>query len=691
MKRPMSPSLLLHLSAPRQVINGLVCLAFSLVGWFGIAPPVAYSEALSPAENTPASILNPQKPNRPEYRFHIDAVDPSAASYPKGVGFPGFRGEQQLIIYTPAYGRTTGTNAAGLEIIVQEGVITQVNDAGNSVIPANGLVVSGHGSAANWLARFGQVGAVVQLESTKAIPLATPSPSTVSAPNPDSAPNADITTGAAEVAAPITPPPDQVMIRLTPAVFQHQIEAALRLAQSRPAVNEAHYQAALQQAQTCQTDVLSMGNDTATPALMERAQQCVNLAQVAFYNTIANQPNEFRGAWLRPTSAKPEDVRRVIESLQQAHIHQIFLETYYQGKTTYLSSVMAQMGLKQHPQFVGSDPVKVWVEEAHRAGLKINLWAQVFFAGNQNENAEQFGPILTVYPQWRNIQRMNLNAGVPMPSQIEPGHYFLDPANPQVRDYLQKLLLEMVSQYDIDGLNLDYIRYPASAASNRGNYLETTWGYTESARQQFRSLMEQERLAAAAECLKKDPTNKTALGKATPKVSTSGKPIGKVTPSASTDPKDLTPNSPLWPSWVAWRKGQVTSFVQEISQKAHAIKPTLLISAVIFPSMDPVYAQKLQDYPRWASEGYIQALTPIGFSTIPARLQWQATQLRAQIQDKVPVYAGIFGMYNRNHPVELVRQIDAAHQAGVGGIVLFDWSRLNADYDTALKEGPFRE
>ena len=107
--------------------------------------------------------------------------------------------------------------------------------------------------------------------------------------------------------------------------------------------------------------------------------------------------------------------------------------------------------------------------------------------------------------------------------------------------------------------------------------------------------------------------------------------------------------------------------------------------------MDPVYAQKLQDYPRWASEGYIQALTPIGFSTIPARLQLQATQLRAQIQDKVPVYAGIFGMYNRNHPVELVRQIDAAHQGGAAGIVLFDWSRLNPDYDTALKEGPFRE
>jgi uncharacterized lipoprotein YddW (UPF0748 family) len=590
--------------------------------------------------------MRPQRPGNPEYRFHLDAIDPSAASYPRGIGFPGLRGEQQLVVYTPAFGTSTGTNNAGLELVVENGVITQVKDGGNTAIPTNGFILSGHGSAASWLGRFGQPGAVVTLE-------------------PETAEQTS---------------PTAVMIRLTPAVFLHQVEEAIQRAQSRPPVNVEHYQKALQDAQSCQAQVQHQDGDTATPALVSLANHCVALAQVAFYNTIASQKDEFRGAWLRPSSVKPEEVRQVIGTLKRAHINQIFLETYYQGKTTYPSAVMAEYGLQQHPQFRGADPVRVWIDEAHQAGIKVNLWTQIFFAGNQKENAEQFGPILTQYPQWRNIQRMHLDSAVPMPSQIEPGHFFVDPANPEVREYLQKLLLEMVSRYDIDGLNLDYIRYPASAPANRGNYLETSWGYTNAARWQFRTLIEQERQAAAEQALKdmpKDPAKHPT------------KPKAFALPSA--DPKDFTPSSPLWPRWVAWRKLQVTSFVKEISEKVHAVRPNLLVSAVVFPSLDPIYAQKLQDYPRWVNEGYVQALTPIGFSAYPERLQDQASKLRAQIQGKVPIYAGIFGMYNRNHPVELVRQIDAAHQAGMSGVVIFDWSRLNPEYDTALQEGPFRQ
>src|SRR5690606_31822473 len=120
----------------------------------------------------------------------------------------------------------------------------------------------------------------------------------------------------------------------------------------------------------------------------------------------------------------------------------------------------------------------------------------IFFAGNSRENAEQYGPILQKYPQWRNIQRPHWNNPNPVISDYEPGHYFLDPANPDVRQFLDQLLMEMVTHYDADGLNLDYIRYPASAATSKPNYLNSTWGYTETARRQFQALIEQERKAA---------------------------------------------------------------------------------------------------------------------------------------------------------------------------------------------------
>lgn len=669
-----------------------VGLAFTIGIGLCATPFQAAAQTTATPDSGP-SILNPSHKTNLEYRYPINLVDPPATAE---TAKTTTNGEPQLVIYTPAFGSATGTNNATLELVVDNGVITQVRDTDNTPIPANGFVISGRGSAANWLSRFGQTGAVATLES-----------------------------------APGQVQPSQLMIRMTPQVFHNQVQEALERAQSRPAVNGPRYQQVLQEAKNCQAQLLSDTNPVPTPTMIALSNHCVDLANVAFYNTIASKPGEFRGAWLRPSSTDPESVRKVIASLKQNHINQIFLETYYQGKTSYPSAVMAEYGLQQHPQFQGGDPVKVWVAEAHQAGIKINLWAQIFFAGNKNENVEQYGPILTRYPQWRNIQRMNLNASGPMPSQIEPGHFFVDPANPEVRAYLEKLLLEMVSTYDIDGLNLDYIRYPASAPANRGNYLETTWGYTPAAREQFRAMIEQERQTAqkvannanaseripledekaqavALPMVNSAPEN-PVVDKPIPEqpvqeqkenkpeksvqISHAGKPttLKKHPPLPSADPVDLTPNSPLWSRWVTWRKAQVTSFVKDISEKAHAIKPNLLVSAVVFPSLNPIYAQKLQDYPRWAEEGYIQALTPIGFSTVPSSLEDQATKLRTQIHDKVPVYAGIFGMYNRNHPIELVRQIDAAHQAGLPGVVLFDWSRLTPEYNTALQEGPFRE
>lgn len=50
----------------------------------------------------------------------------------------------ELIIYTPIYGSWTGTNDYGFEVTVVDGTVTNVQ-IGNSPIPPNGVVLSGHG------------------------------------------------------------------------------------------------------------------------------------------------------------------------------------------------------------------------------------------------------------------------------------------------------------------------------------------------------------------------------------------------------------------------------------------------------------------------------------------------------------------------------------------------------------------
>jgi uncharacterized lipoprotein YddW (UPF0748 family) len=592
-----------------------------------------------PAVDAGPSILRPDTPATKadrEYRFPIDFIDPTPATNPKGADSSGLRGMNQLNVYTRAYGESTRTSASGVEAVVRDGRVTDMGGS-DSPIPENGFVISAHGSAAQWLDRFAKPGALVSVDGNKST-------------HPGGK--------------------QELVIRFTPDVYLFEVDSAIKRAESRPPANRERYEQFLQQAKACREQLSARAAEGLSPELAATANACRADADRAFYNTVESRSGEFRGAWIRPEGTDPERVRKAIAGLKQAKIRHVFLETYYQGKTIYPSDVMAEYGLPtQHPQYVGADPLRLWLDEAHKENIQVHLWVQVFFAGNAQENIEQFGPILQKYPSWRNVQRPHWNIGYPVPSDIEPGHYFLDPANAEARAFLEKLLLEMASRYQPDGLNLDYIRYPASARPNKPYYLGTTWGYTETARKQFRELIDRERQAAVKKL---------------------DKPAAS--PAPASDPKDLTPASPLWPRWVAWRKEQVSSFVKLISEKSRAIRPDMLISAVIFPSADSDYAQKLQDYPRWAKEGAIQALTPIGLSPLPDWMVDQSLKLKAQVPEKFPVYIGVFGMYNRTAPIDLLAQIEAVRRADMPGLVLFDYaSRLTPEYREALTEGPFRE
>lgn len=69
-------------------------------------------------------------------------------------GVDAERGENNLIIYNRAYGRTTGTNPYGLEYVVRNGRVTEIN-TNDSAIPSDGYVVSVHGSSMDGFASAG--------------------------------------------------------------------------------------------------------------------------------------------------------------------------------------------------------------------------------------------------------------------------------------------------------------------------------------------------------------------------------------------------------------------------------------------------------------------------------------------------------------------------------------------------------
>lgn len=133
----------------------------------------------------------------------------------------------------------------------------------------------------------------------------------------------------------------------------------------------------------------------------------------------------------------------------------------------------------QYETFNGIDPLAIWIKEAHKRGIKVHTWFETFYVGADNPNSNPKS-ILAMNPSWGNRTKKDMTSNMPSKSGAEHNGYFLDPANPDVQDFLIKLLEEIIISYKPDGINIDYIRYPNSTANDSSN-----WGYTDYARKDF--------------------------------------------------------------------------------------------------------------------------------------------------------------------------------------------------------------
>ncbi|MEM7581003.1 MAG: family 10 glycosylhydrolase [Cyanobacteria bacterium P01_A01_bin.80] len=277
---------------------------------------------------------------------------------------------------------------------------------------------------------------------------------------------------------------------------------------------------------------------------------------------------EIRAIWLdRGTIVKSRNeqgLARIFDKLKKTGINTVFFETLNSSYTVYPSRIAPQ----QNPLTRGWDPLASAVKLAKDRGIELHAWVWVFAAGNQRHNKilnidpKYPGPVLASNPNW--VGYDNRGKTIP-PRQDKP---FFDPANPQLRQYLLSLYEEIITKYDVDGLHLDYIRYPfQDPKANR------TYGYGIAARQQF-----QQKWGI-------DPT------------------------------KIPSNNYQLREKWTAFRTQKVDSFVAEVSQKLRQKKPDIILSAAVFPLPKQERIQKLQQHwELWAMRGDIDLIVPMTYA-----------------------------------------------------------------------------
>ena len=557
-----------------------------------------------------ATVFEPAELSENEVIFTTSArgysvINPSAANNLKGLTFPGGRGANQLVIYTPEFGDRTNTNEFGTEAIVQDGIVTVLSGA-NSFIPKDGVVISGHGTAKTWITKNLGIGTKVYINK------------------------------------------ENGTINVYTTSESYMYEAEEKISETKKMIDfykgkasnyawkEAsnHIDAANRYLKDAKKDKESQEN-------VKRLSECaIKEANLAMDTVLPPMKNEVKGVWIRPTEKTQAQIISTLDKMQKTGINSIFLETFYHGKTIYPSKLMEEYGFTiQNEQFAGFDPLKVWVFEAHKRGIKVHIWFQAFYVGNTPPSSLQTS-ILAVRPEWGNKIRKDYENAGPTSSKSEHNGYFLDPANPEVQDFLTKLVREIICEYHPDGINLDYIRYPQSVSKTENG----SWGYTEYARKDFTDMY-------------------------------------------GVDPVDIRISDGLWKDWDGYRREHITNFVRKIGALGKQNK--VYVSTVIFPDMENALATKQQDWRTWSKRNYVNGFTPLFLTYDPEMVASMMKDVMSVKSATTEILAGIFVTFMGGTSEDLVRQIHETRKLNANGIILFDWAHTNSPYTEMLSKSAF--
>lgn len=175
---------------------------------------------------------------------------------------------------------------------------------------------------------------------------------------------------------------------------------------------------------------------------------------------------EIRAVWLTtnwqldwPTNsysmeAQQKELNAILDELQRANFNTVLFQVRIRGDVFYKSNIetMSPFFMKniQSSSNIPYDPLQYVIKECHRRGLQCHAWFVTFPLGTPKQiEAQGYKSIVRKQPQL---------------CKLHQGEWYLDPGNPLARNYILSLVNEIVSNYDIDGIHFDYIRYPENAS-----------------------------------------------------------------------------------------------------------------------------------------------------------------------------------------------------------------------------------
>lgn len=331
---------------------------------------------------------------------------------------------------------------------------------------------------------------------------------------------------------------------------------------------------------------------------------------IAMVPTSSDQ--EIRGVWITTNDTdvlvdQPK-LHGAIDQLAELNFNTLY-PVVWNGGYAFFDSGTAKLAGIQHFVRRGRQDYDILAEltaKAHNRGMSVIPWFEFGFM------APATSEIATIHSSWLTEKRN----GSRIDTRREGGDMvWLNPYKPEVQEFITHMLLELISRYDVDGVQFDdhFI-------------LPVEFGYDDYTRALYRE--------------------------------ETGKDV---------------PNDPHNPDWVKWRADKLTAFVKTLNTDLKARRRNIVFSVAPNP-YDFAYKGQLQDWLTWVRQGWVDELIVQIYrnNLNDFRHQLYTPSIR-ETKAKIPTAAGILtGL--RNTPVRISfieSKVRAARSAGLGMTFFF--------------------
>lgn len=366
---------------------------------------------------------------------------------------------------------------------------------------------------------------------------------------------------------------------------------------------------------------------------------------------------EVRGVWVvRTTLTDPEGIRRMVRETHEAGMNTLLVQVRGRADAFYRSGFEPD-GAQLAGAPAGFDPLALVLEEAHARGMRVHAWVVAQLVWGVGPLPEDPRHLVNRNPDWLAVPRVLAEELHDM-DPFDPAYgrrihgwavanrervegLFASPSHPGARERLVRVVVDLLERYPLDGVHLDYVRYPSPEFDYSRRTLEDfrAWAVT-----------------------------RLPPGRA-------GSMDARV---RSGDVLAWTRENPEL--WDAWREGQVTASVQAVRAAVDGAPGSPILTAAVFA--DPVDALRgrFQNWPEWLAAGWVDAVAPMAYTPDDDRfadLMEAARRADTRAAGR-RVWAGV-GIYQTDPP-GAARKVDLARAAGTAGFVLFS-------YDWAVAQG----